>query len=68
MGNFSPTPRVLGPAAAPFAKLRGHYRYHLQLQGPDGEMLCALVRKATEGLETMENLLWAADVDPLEML
>jgi primosomal protein N' (replication factor Y) (superfamily II helicase) len=68
LGNFSPTPRVLGPAAAPFAKLRGHYRYHLQLQGPDGEALRALVRKATEGLETMENLLWAADVDPLEML
>ena len=54
--------------AGPFAKLRGHYRYHLQLQGPDGEALCALVRKATERSETMENLLWAADVDPLEML
>ena len=39
MNRFSPVPRVLGPAAAPFAKLRGHHRFHLQLQGPDGDVL-----------------------------
>jgi primosomal protein N' (replication factor Y) len=65
---MSPPPRVLGPAAAPFAKLRGHYRYHLQLHGPDGDALRQLVRQATDGLETTENLLWTVDVDPLDML
>ena len=65
---MSPPPRVLGPAAAPFAKLRGHYRYHLQLHGPNGDALRQLVRQATDGLETTENLLWTVDVDPFDML
>jgi len=28
--------RVLGPAPAPFSRLRGMYRFQIQLQGPDG--------------------------------
>jgi len=65
----SPTPaRVLGPAPAPFAKLRGMYRYHIQLQSPDGCQLRKAVREATHGLQTPENIQWIADVDPVEML
>jgi primosomal protein N' (replication factor Y) (superfamily II helicase) len=60
--------RVLGPAAAPFAKLRGQYRFHLQLQSADSESLRAVVRQATDGLEVPEHMLWTADVDPLDML
>jgi primosomal protein N' (replication factor Y) len=60
--------RLLGPAAAPFAKLRGQYRFHLQLQGPDGDQLRAAIRQATDGLEVPEGMIWTADVDPLDML
>ena len=31
--------RVLGPAPCPFARLRGKYRFQIQVQGPDGEQL-----------------------------
>jgi primosomal protein N' (replication factor Y) len=60
--------RVLGPAAAPFAKLRNQFRFHLQLQGANGDKLRAVIRHATEGLEVPEAMFWAADVDPLDML
>src|SRR5262249_22797677 len=60
--------RVLGPAAAPFAKLRGQFRFHLQLQGADGGKLRRVIRQASEGLEVPEEMFWAADVDPVDML
>ncbi|HPP54199.1 MAG TPA: hypothetical protein PK777_14705, partial [Thermoguttaceae bacterium] len=66
--GVDPPARVLGPAPAPFAKLRGLYRYHIQLQSPDGEQLRKAVRKASEKVETPENIQWIADVDPVEML
>jgi primosomal protein N' (replication factor Y) len=61
-------PRVLGPATAPIARLRGEHRFHLQLQGPDVESLRQAVRRAADGLEAPEGIVWTADVDPLEML
>ena len=64
----SPGTRVLGPAPAPFAKLRGNFRYQLQLQGPDGERLRCVVRDALRDLKPPEQVQWIADVDPLEML
>lgn len=63
----SPEARVLGPAPAPFAKLRGFYRYQIQLQGPDGEALRQAVRQA-EKLAPPEHVQWIADVDPIDML
>jgi primosomal protein N' (replication factor Y) len=60
--------RVLGPALAPMAKLRGQYRYHVQLQSIDGEALRAAVRKATERLKLPEGLMWTVDVDPWAMM
>ena len=64
----APGARVLGPAPAPLSKLRGKYRFHLQLQGPDGAMLRDAVRQATEGAKPPEGVHWIADVDPLDML
>jgi primosomal protein N' (replication factor Y) len=52
--------RVLGPAAAPFAKLRGLFRFHLQLQGPDGAVI-GIVKEP-------KDVQWIVDVDPLEMM
>jgi primosomal protein N' (replication factor Y) len=60
--------RLLGPAPAPFAKLRGKYRFQLQVQSLDGERLRRAVVQATAGLKPPEEIQWIADVDPLEML
>jgi len=60
--------RVLGPAPAPFPKLRGLYRYQIQIQGPEGETLREAVRRATADLQTPEHVQWIVDVDPLDML
>lgn len=60
--------RVLGPAPAPFPKLRGLYRYQIQIQGPNGEALREAVRRATADLHAPEHVQWIADVDPLDML
>ncbi len=60
--------RVLGPAPAPIAKLRGNFRFQIQLQGPDGAALRQAVRTATDGLKPPDNIQWIVDVDPLDML
>jgi primosomal protein N' (replication factor Y) len=60
--------RVLGPAPAPIAKLRGQFRYQLQLHGADGESLRAAVRRATSGLKPPDDVAWIADVEPLDMM
>ncbi|MCC6124148.1 MAG: primosomal protein N' [Pirellulales bacterium] len=60
--------RVLGPAPAPFAKLRGLYRFQIQIQGPDGERLRAAVRKTAAELKPPDEVQWIADVDPLDMM
>lgn len=60
--------RILGPAAAPLAKLRGNYRFAIHLQGPPAEDLSALVKEATLNLKAPDDILWIADVDPLDMM
>jgi len=63
-----PEIRVLGPAPAPIARLRDRFRWHLQVHGPDGPALRALVGRATAGLRTPETVAWIVDVDPVDML
>jgi primosomal protein N' (replication factor Y) len=60
--------RVLGPAPAPFKKLRGKYRFQIQVQGPEGERLREAVAEATADLKPPEGIQWIADVDPVDML
>ena len=60
--------RVLGPAPAPIAKLRGNFRFQIQLQGGDGAALRQAVRDATDTLKPPELVQWIADVDPVDML
>ncbi|MBN2474365.1 MAG: primosomal protein N' [Pirellulales bacterium] len=60
--------RVLGPAPAPFARLRGKYRFQIQAQAPDDEQLRRCVRQATTGLSAPDDVQWIVDVDPLDML
>jgi primosomal protein N' (replication factor Y) len=60
--------RILGPAPAPFAKLRGFYRFHIHLHAADGEMLRQTVRSATLAMKTPPEVQWIVDVDPVDML
>jgi primosomal protein N' (replication factor Y) len=60
--------RILGPAPAPMAKLRGSFRYQIQLQSADGESLRALVREATSVVKAPDGAGWIIDVDPLDMM
>ncbi len=60
--------RILGPAPAPIAKLRGMFRFHALLQDPDRDRLRAVVRKATAELKPPEGVQWVVDVDPLDVL
>jgi len=64
----SESARVLGPAPAPFARLRGMYRFQIQLQGLEGEKLRAAVRQVAADLKEPEGVQWIADVDPLDMM
>ncbi|MGE0761036.1 MAG: primosomal protein N' [Pirellulaceae bacterium] len=60
--------RLLGPAPAPIAKLRGFYRFHLLLMGADGPLVRELARDACDGISRGEDIQWMADVDPVDML
>jgi primosomal protein N' (replication factor Y) len=66
--HIAPMARILGPATAPIAKLRGNFRYQIQLQSTDGEALRRLVRAATTDLKPPEGMFWSADVDPVDMM
>lgn len=60
--------RILGPAAAPIAKLRGNFRYHCLLQADDGEKLREIVNRVGDTIQTPDDVQWVIDVDPLSML
>ena len=60
--------RVLGPAPAPIPKLRGEYRFQIQLHGTELDALRDAVRQATSLAKPPEDVQWMADVDPLGML
>lgn len=60
--------RVLGPAPAPMTKLRGQFRFQIQLHAVDGDVLRVAVREATNDLKTPEDLFWTVDVDPWDMM
>jgi primosomal protein N' (replication factor Y) len=60
--------RLLGPAPAPIAKLRGKYRFQLQLQSRDATRLHHVLVTATDNLKPPDHVQWIVDVDPQEML
>ena len=60
--------RVLGPAPCPFARLRGKYRFQIQVQAADGDRLRAAVAEATADLAPPDDVRWIVDVDPVDML
>jgi primosomal protein N' (replication factor Y) (superfamily II helicase) len=60
--------RVLGPAPAPMVKLRGNFRYQLQLQSPNSDALRDVVRGAMAALRVPQGAAWIVDIDPLDMM
>jgi len=59
---------VLGPAPAPIAKLRGRYRFQLQVQSRHGDRLRAAAAEVAAEIKTPAEVQWIVDVDPLDML
>ncbi len=57
--------RVLGPAPAPFERLRGRWRFQILLRGASGTRLRKLVRAATPESHPGDLIV---DVDPYELL
>src|SRR3954471_2219269 len=48
--------RILGPTPAPMAKLRGQFRYQIQLHAPNGDLLRELVRCTSTGLKLPDDV------------
>jgi primosomal protein N' (replication factor Y) (superfamily II helicase) len=59
---------IVGPAEAPINKLRGKFRYHFLLQGPDEEPLHAWIRHIESQVPELEEVQHIVDFDPLEMM
>jgi primosomal protein N' (replication factor Y) len=62
---------ILGPAPAPWAKLKGRYRYQMLLKGkslkPLHSLVAALLKE--KGLSSSTNgVKWSVDVDPIQMM
>jgi primosomal protein N' (replication factor Y) len=60
--------RILGPAPAPLAKLRGDFRFHLIVQAADLEPVPRALRTVRDELKPPDGVQWIVDVDPLDML
>jgi primosomal protein N' (replication factor Y) len=59
--------RILGPAPAPVARIKGHYRFHILLAGPDGDAVRALWRQVAPQLPARRETEWTIDVDPINL-
>jgi primosomal protein N' (replication factor Y) len=57
--------RLLGPAPAPFERLRDHWRFQILLRGPSGSRLRSTVRQALAEAAPRDCVV---DVDPYELL
>ncbi len=59
--------RLLGPAPAPIARLRGQHRFHLQLSATEVDTLATLWHLSPEVHELPQGVELTIDVDPLDM-
>lgn len=60
--------RIVGPAAAAIPKLRGQYRFQIQLQAANVGPLQEVVRGAMVKWKLPEGIYMAIDVDPWDMM
>ncbi|MCB0323732.1 MAG: primosomal protein N' [Bdellovibrionales bacterium] len=62
---------LLGPAPAPYERLRGRYRWHLLVKSPSAKTLSELARMLNQWrlqLTQFQDVRVAVDVDPVDML
>jgi primosomal protein N' (replication factor Y) (superfamily II helicase) len=59
--------RLLGPAPAPVARIKGDYRFHVLLAGPDGDAIRAVWRQIAPQLTVRNEIDWTVDVDPINL-
>lgn len=60
--------RVLGPAPAPLAVLRGRHRHRFLVQGPRGRLLQSVVRGWVDAVRLPSAIRLTVDVDPQSFL
>jgi primosomal protein N' (replication factor Y) len=60
--------RILGPAPAPFAMLRGKYRHRLMIQAPRSVNLSSVLRHWLANVKLPRNLRLLVDIDPYSFL
>ena len=59
---------VLGPAPAPVEKLRGRFRYHIQLLTGQKNALQETITRAKTKIKPPDDVQWIVDIDPQDML
>ncbi|MCA9113115.1 MAG: primosomal protein N', partial [Planctomycetaceae bacterium] len=62
-----PRIRILGPAPAPIARLRGQHRFHLQIAAPDVQTIASLWSETLRTFEPQADVEFTVDIDPLDM-
>jgi primosomal protein N' (replication factor Y) len=60
--------RILGPAPAPFARLRGRYRHRLMIQAPRNVNLPSVLRKWLASVKMPRHLRLLIDIDPYSFM
>ncbi|MBL8605387.1 MAG: primosomal protein N' [Myxococcales bacterium] len=62
--------KILGPAPAPIERIRGRFRMHTLLRGPERPPLRRVISRLIETLEdyTRDDLRVSIDIDPVNML
>ena len=59
---------ILGPAPAPVEKLRGKFRFHIQLLCPEPGVLQDVITRAKTRIKDQDDIQWIVDIDPQDML
>lgn len=59
--------RILGPAPAPVARLKGSFRFHFQLSAVKVEQIQELWRLVGDALKPAGNVEFAVDMDPINL-
>lgn len=63
----NPSVQIIGPLPAPMLKRQGNYHYQLLIQAHERKALHQVLSYAVTLLESIKNLKWSLDVDPIEM-
>ena len=63
--DMDPTARILGAAPAPITRLRGNWRFHLQIAASTHESVKAIWLRVENGLTMTDGVEMAVDVDPI---